>query len=451
MIKHLTLHCIFLFSLSLGAQEIPHWENKKINLNEALKLGLEHNRDIKKSQLDESAAKYQREEIRGSGLPQINAYGNYNNFLDVFPQAVPTGLFGPGEPGGVDVIALGVPHSLQAGVQINQLIFSSSYLVGLKAAKASEAFYQTLSTKTEEEVIYDIALNYLSICQLELQKENLLANIDQLEGLEKILQAQVNNDLVRKVDLNRVKVNLSTLESEMENLEIGIFQNMGFLKLLIGVPVETDLSLDLQQIQNQFQSFRIGELDISERIDIQVLDLQHGLLDYEYKNAKAARHPSLVAFGDINRNAFSGTFDFLNQGKVWYQGTLIGLKLDIPIFDGFVSKSKAAQSNIRIKQLELDRNLAVDAANMEYQNATKMYFNALKTLDATAENLSLADEVMEETTLLYKENISSLTDLLEAESTQRQAKANFNNQQIMVQMAQVEILKASGRIKELAK
>ncbi|WP_158856910.1 TolC family protein [Lunatibacter salilacus] len=454
MYKVLIIGYIILISLPALGQELDPSSASNlqtITLKETLKIGLKNNRDIKKALLDETAAKYQREEIRGSGLPQLKAYGNYNNFLQVFPQAVPSGLFGPSEPGGVDVIALGVPHSLQAGVQVNQLLFSSSYLIALKAAKTSEEFYKVLSSKTEEEVIYEIAVNYLGSIQLELQKENLLANIDQLQGLKTILEAQVANDMVRKIDLNRVRVNLSTLESELENLEIGIFQSLSYLKLLMGMPMGDDISLDVAQGETDmyFGSFQISALDIQDRTDIQLLDIQKTLLNQEFRNARAAKHPSLIAFGDINRNAFSTSFDFLNQGKVWYQGSLIGLKLEVPIFDGFVSKSKAAQSKVRSRQLEEDRRLAEDAASMEYSNASKKYFNSLKTLRATEDNLSLSNEILSETKMLYKENLSPLTDLLEAESVQRSAQANYNNQLIQVQLGQVEILKATGKIRNL--
>src|SRR5690606_18196053 len=65
-----------------------------LTLKETIQIGLENNRSYKKALLDEDRAKYQRNEIRGAGLPQVSAYGNYNYFIDVFPQAVPGGIFG---------------------------------------------------------------------------------------------------------------------------------------------------------------------------------------------------------------------------------------------------------------------------------------------------------------------------------------------------------------------
>lgn len=447
-IRLTALACVMAFPAMLFAQQESQ---KQLTLKESIEIGLQNNRTLKNTLLNEEKAAYQRKEIIGSGLPQVNLAGGYNNFINVFPQALPGGFFGDSEPGTVDVIAFGVPQSLRIGATVSQLVFSSSYLVGLKAAKTSEEFYRLLSQQSEEDVIYDISMNYLGTLQLELQKENLLANIDQLTGLEKILRAQVENDLVRKVDLNRVTVNLSTLETELENLEIGITQRKNYLKLLMGIPMDSSFELDdsLLEDPRTREVMQVEELDAENRMDIQVLDKQQSLLDLEYKNIKAARHPMLVAFGDLNRNAFSNRFDFLSEGKIWYQGFLVGLKLDIPIFDGFATKYRASQNKVSQRQLEQNRALAMDAAQMEYENANKKYFNSLKTLDAVAENLNLADEVLRETTLLYKQSLSPLTDLLEAESTQRKAQANFNNQLVQVQIARLELLKSTGNIKKI--
>jgi len=440
--------CLMTLPNFLSAQQMGQGP---LTLKESVEIGLQNNRTLKNALLDEEKAGYQRKEIIGSGLPQVNVSGGYNNFINVFPQALPGGFFGDSEPGSVDVIAFGVPQSLKVGASVNQLLFSSSYLVGLKAAKTSEQFYRLLSQQTEEDVIYDISMNYLGTLQLELQKENLQANIDQLTGLEKVLRSQVENDMVRKVDLNRVIVNLSTLETELENLEIGIAQRKNYLKLLMGIPMDSNVELDdaLLEDPRMKDVFQVGDLNPENRMDIQVLDKQRSLLDLEYKNIKASRHPSLVAFGDINRNAFSNQFDFLTDSKVWYQGFLIGLKLDVPIFDGFSTKYRASQNKVSQRQLQQNRHMAWDAAEMEYENASKKYFNSLKTLDAVAENLLLADEVLKETSLLYKESLSPLTDLLDAESTQRQARASFNNQLVQVQIARIELLKSTGNIRHL--
>lgn len=421
-----------------------------LTLKQTIQIGLENNRTYKKALLDEDKAKYQRNEIRGAGLPQVSAYGDYNNFIDVYPQAVPGGIFG-GDPSDIQVISLGVPHTLKAGLSVNQLIYSNSYLIGLKAAKTGEEFYNLLAQQSEEAVIHEISMNYLGAIQLELQKENLLATISQLEGLEKILQAQYENDLARKVDLNRVKVNLTSVRAELENLEIAIFQREGYLKLVMGIPVDTEISLDpsISDMDRMVKDFPIADLNMMDRKDIQILGVQEKLYEYEYKNIKSEHMPQLVGFADFNKSAFAQEFDYLSTSKNWYQGFLVGLKLEIPIFNGMQTKYKAAQSKVSAQQLQLDKFQATDAAELQYQNALNNYYNSLSILKSLEDNLALSTDVLDETNLLYKEGLSPLTDLLAAEATGRQAQGNYNNQVIQVRLAQLEILNSTGKIKSL--
>ena len=455
MSKNSSLLLILLLSInfSVFSQSYPAGEGEGYSLKEVLKAGLENSYDLKKTRLDENAAAYQRKEIIGSGLPQLKAYGNYNNFLNVTPMGLPGGFLNPeSTPNDIDVVQFGVPQSLQAGVQLNQLIFSQSYLVGLRAAKTSEEFYLLLTQMSEEDILYDLAMNYYNIVGLELQRENIDANMDRLVSLERILKVQVENDLAKKVDYNRIKVNLTTLQASKDDLEIGIAQNKNYLKLLMGIPMDTALELEDQDFDLDLgQALPTGlNSDLQNRVDLRVLSKQQDLYGLDIQNIRSGYYPTLIGFADVNYNTFSNDFTFLSESKPWYRGALIGLKLEIPIFDGFQKKNRVAQAKVRSLQLDQDIEKANQAAVMQHQNAIKKLTSSIGSAKAQEENLQLAEEVYAQTELLYKEGLSPLTDLLEAETALREARTALNNQLISVKTAQVDLYKATGDITKMA-
>lgn len=455
MSKNSSLLLIFLLSInfSVFSQSPSVTDGEGYSLKEVLKVGLENSYDLKKTRLDEDAAAYQRKEIIGSGLPQVKAYGNYNNFLNVTPMGIPGGVLNPeSSPNDIDVIQFGVPQSLQAGVQLNQLIFSQSYLVGLKAARTSEEFYLLLSQMSEEDILYDLAMNYYNIIGLELQRETVDANMDRLVNLERILRAQVENDLAKKVDYNRVKVNMTTLQASKDDLEIGISQSKNYLKLLMGIPMDTPLELEEQDFDLDLSQALPQDLntDLQNRIDLRVLNKQQDLYGLDIQNIRSGYYPTLIGFADVNYNTFSNDFTFLSESKPWYRGALIGLKLEIPIFDGFQKKNRVAQAKVRSWQLDQDIIKANQAAVMQHQNAMKKLTSSIGSAKAQEENLQLAEDVYAQTELLYKEGLSPLTDLLEAETALREARTAFNNQLINVKTAQVDLYKSTGDISKLA-
>lgn len=455
MSKNSSLLLIFLLSInfSVFSQSPSVTDGEGYSLKEVLKVGLENSYDLKKTRWDEDAAAYQRKEIIGSGLPQVKAYGNYNNFLNVTPMGIPGGVLNPeSSPNDIDVIQFGVPQSLQAGVQLNQLIFSQSYLVGLKAARTSEEFYLLLSQMSEEDILYDLAMNYYNIIGLELQRETVDANMDRLVNLERILRAQVENDLAKKVDYNRVKVNMTTLQASKDDLEIGISQSKNYLKLLMGIPMDTPLELEEQDFDLDLSQALPQDLntDLQNRIDLRVLNKQQDLYGLDIQNIRSGYYPTLIGFADVNYNTFSNDFTFLSESKPWYRGALIGLKLEIPIFDGFQKKNRVAQAKVRSWQLDQDIIKANQAAVMQHQNAMKKLTSSIGSAKAQEENLQLAEDVYAQTELLYKEGLSPLTDLLEAETALREARTAFNNQLINVKTAQVDLYKSTGDISKLA-
>lgn len=437
-----------LSGFSLSAQQTPP---DVYSLQRVLEIGINNSYELKKARLDEEGANYQRKEIIGTGLPQLNAYGNYNNFLEVTPMGLPGGFINPNSsPNDIDVVAFGVPQSMQAGAQLTQLIFSQSYLVGLKAARTSEEFYDLLTRMSKEDIMYDLAMNYYGIVALELQRENIEANLAKIENLEKILKVQHENDLAKKVDYSRIKVNLVKLEVSRDDLETGIEQRKNYLKLLMGIPISTPFEIEEMSFDEQEEGLTAAqldqEIDLQQRADIQVLNKQDELYDLNIKNIRSGYYPSLVGFADVNYNTFSNDFSFLSESKRWYRGSLIGLKLEVPIFDGFQRKNKVAQAKITREQLKQDRDMATQAAEMDYRNAVQKLNNSIRSARAQEENLALAEDVYQQTELLYKEGLSPLTDLLDAETALREARSAYYNQIVNVKTAEIELYKSTGNI-----
>ncbi|KEO74146.1 transporter [Anditalea andensis] len=447
---------MFLFGMGhLYAQNPNRPDSDRVmDLDKVVQTALANNISIKQKFLDEKSAQHQRKEIVGSGLPQLRGYGNYNNFIDIFPQAIPGGLFDPTQdPNTISVLNFGVPQSIKAGLEVTQLIYSHSYIVGLKAAKTSQEYYYLLSRQNEEDVIYDVVLNFYNVKAAELQADNLRSNLERLNRLNAIVKSQVENDLARKVDLNRIKVNMTTLETQLDNIEIGIEQGLNYLKLLMGVPMDTPLVLEAIDFDMDHASENIDHnyTDIYGRADFKVLDKVTELQNLDIRNIRSGYVPTLAAFFDLNYNAFSTEFDFLNRSHNWYRGALFGLQLNVPIFDGFQRKHKISQAKISADKLSMDRQNLNEAAMAEYLTATKKLENSFRGLNAQKENLKLSEEVMYQSEQLYKEGLAPLTDLLDAELALREARSSFYNQTVNVKTAQADLLKSTGRIKEISK
>src|SRR5690606_29018615 len=130
---------------------------------------LDHTVGVKNARVDEQIAKARVRETTGIGLPQIDASVGvvHNQKLPRFfgPNTNDTTAFSffqniEGANEG-DIVAgrnfFQLPSSGDAALRINQLLFSSSYLIGLKAAKT----YKELASKNTEQTEIQIMENVM--------------------------------------------------------------------------------------------------------------------------------------------------------------------------------------------------------------------------------------------------------------------------------------------------
>ena len=127
-------------------------ENQQsFTLNEAIKYALENNYTVLNADRDIDAAKKQKWEATATGLPQISATIEYQNWLKQQIALIPAEFFG-GNPGEFAEVAFGTKQNVNATATLNQLLFDGSYLVGLQSAKVFLEISKIAKEKTELEV-----------------------------------------------------------------------------------------------------------------------------------------------------------------------------------------------------------------------------------------------------------------------------------------------------------
>lgn len=420
--------------------------DREMSLEECIEYALQHNEDIAKAAYDEEIGRNQIKEVKSQGLPQINATGKLEYYPSLPTQILPGAMFG--QAGDIPV-QFGKDFNASAGVQLTQLLFNKSFFVGLQAAKSSQDLYRLRTEMTQEQLAYNISTAYLQILQTREQFTTLDANLERLAQLEKILQLQYENDLVKKVDVNRLQVNRVNLENQRQNLVTAVEQQKNYLKFFMGMPLELEIELtDFQSQSDQLllESMQNG-FSAEQKIEYRLLNKQKELSGFQIRNLKSGYYPSLAAFA--NYSYLTQRNDLFDSTIPWFNTTVVGLQLNIPIFDGFQKRSKIRQSELEVKKIEEDITKLRKNTEVEIRNANSQLENSLRAIAAQEKNVNLAQEVFETSNQLYKEGISPLTDLLDAEVALREAKTNLNNEKLKYQLAQLNYLKATGEIGKL--
>lgn len=438
-IKTAKLMLLLLTSIALPALT---YAQQPITLKDALNFALENNVKVRKAKLDIDGGRYKVEEVRAQALPQItaNAGLNYNPIIGQL-------VFGG------NAVKLGENWNSTAGVQLSQQLFNQTVFTGLQAAKSSEEFYNLTSKLTEEQIIELVANNYYQVLVNREQLNVIDKNIKNVKVIEKIISNQFQNGLAKKIDVDRIKVNLTNLETQREQTLNAITQLENQLKFSMGMSVNTQITLPATELTEVTQlPLFTDSIGLANRTEVQLLDNQDKLLSLQRKAYVAEYYPSLALTGNYTYNSQSKGFDFLtsNSAAIGYGASAVGLTLKVPIFNGFLTRAKIRQADVNIRKAKEDRKETVNSLNLAYENAKIQLKNSLNTINSQKKNAELADEIYKSTQNNYNNGLASLTDLLDTESSLTQAQNSYTQALLNYKIAEIQLIKSKGEIRTLA-
>jgi len=436
-IKSIPIFCMaLLFSNIAGAQQ-------SVTLKDALNFAVENNANARKSRLDIDGGKYKTQEVRARALPQVtgNASLTYNPIIG---QLVV----------GDQSFQLGRTWNSNAGIQVSQELFNQQVFTGLKAAKTSETYYQLNSNLTEEQVIEQVANNYYQVLVSRQQLNVIDTNIKNVQVVEKIINTQYDNGLAKKIDVDRIKVNLTNLYTQREQTVNAVVQLENQLKYSMGMPVNTAIVIPADELTSVEQLPVLADtVSISGRTEMRLLNIQKELYSLQRKAYVAEYYPSLSLTGNISTTGQSDKFDLFNRrgSAFYYDASAIGISLRVPIFNGFATRSRIRQTDIDLRKADEDIRQTTNTLNLAYENAKIQLKNNINTIKSQRQNVQLAQEIYNSTQNNYNNGLAALTDLLDTENALTQAQNSYTQALLNYKIAEIQLIKSNGNIKSLLK
>ncbi|GLR19474.1 TolC family protein [Portibacter lacus] len=447
----ITFSLLFLGSVfaQYSAEEFEKYDGQEITLEECIQFALDHNPQLKSIRMGEEANAYKIKEVKSAALPQINGTGQYLYNYALAEQLLPGEVFGM--PGTTIPVKFGVANTVNANIELQQVIFNKAIGTGLKAAQASQEIYELNTFKSTEDLVYNIVQLYFQLQISEKQKVILQSNIDRIENLVRIARIQFQEGIIKKVDLDQLIINKANLLSERMNLEIGIGQQLNLLKFYMGMSTNLDISISEEAMEGDRYTTIANEVDINNNTNYRLLTKQEELSDLELESIKAGYYPSLAGFV---RYGYQGQTDriFSSEDAYAIQGSptgVIGLSLSVPIFDGFKKSHQAQQIRVKQSQYYLDKQYLSNSVEMEFANAKEKLRQNRVLLETQKENMEFAEELYEVTKLSYQEGVAPLTELLDAETSLKESQTQYLTSLLQVNLAELEHIKSSGQLSKI--
>lgn len=443
--KFTLISLIVLSSISIVAQESPQGKSHNFNLQECLEYAYRNNDSVKNAQLDMQSAKYRVKETIGIGLPQVSATANLQDYLKIPTTLIPGDFIG--EPGTFVPVKFGVKYQSSAAVTLNQLIFSGSYLVGLKASQTYKELSERNFNRTKAATTIAVTKAYYQVLVSNEQTKLLDANIAQLSQQLKETTELNKQGFVEKIDLDRLRVIYNNLVTTRENALRSLVLANYVLRFQIGMPATDNLS-----VKDKISDIKVDN-DVSLAIDTNAYRkrFEYGLLETQGKlNALNVRRikseylPTLAAFGNLSYQYQADKFSELYDQK--FPSTVIGIQLNIPIFSGFQRLYQVRQAQIEVQKSTNMLNMAKNGLLLQQDAARINYQNGIKSLNNQRSNMELARDVLRVSKIKYQEGVGSSIEVTQAQTALEQAENNYIQALYDALISKVDLDNAYGRI-----
>ena len=424
MIKKITILQVLFFGLSvMQAQDFP----EAVTLEEAIEFGLENNRNIINANLEVQKAYKEKWKTIATGLPQLSARADYQNFIELPTSLIPAQFFG-GNDGEFAEVQFGTPQTMSAGITLNQLIFDGSYVVGIEATKVYLDASKNILEKTVLEIRKNIVNSYFSVLLvranvgfLEKNRDNLNSNLTELIQLFK-------NGFDEEQSVEQLRLTLSSVESQLRYAQNMERTTLNMLKLLLGFPTASPLFLsDSLEVLTTPDLFQISDENFKTENNIDIKIAENNLLSesllYRYERSKSL--PRISAFLNGNYTGNSESFTFTNVDQKWFGASLFGVQLQVPIFSSLKRRASSQKAKISVSQARSLLKETKERIFIETQAASNKYKLAIENYFTAKENLALANRIKDKNQIKYFEGMVGSFELRQAQLQLYSAQNNY--------------------------
>ncbi|WP_298474639.1 TolC family protein [uncultured Maribacter sp.] len=410
-----------LVLLTLAYISIGYSQDKtsSFTLDEAISFALENNYSAINAERDIIDAQKQKWETIASGLPQINGAISYQNQLKQPISLIP-GEFAGGEPGTFVPIVFGQPQSASATATLTQQIFDGSYIVGVQAAKVFLSYSANNKEKTQLEVRKAVTEAYGNVL---LAKESVAIFEKNKATLEKNLEETTKifeNGLGDEESVEQLQITLSSIDHQLKNAIRLKGITLQMLNLVMGIAIDAPTKLEdnldqLTQKQIKLDLLESG-LTIENNVDYKLATNLNEQRFYEHKLAKSKALPTLNAFVNYGSSAFADDFNFFKSDQQWFESSILGFDLNIPIFSSLKRSAGTQRAKIALEKAKTQLKEAEQQIRLQLENAKSNYILAIDQYQTAKDNLGLAERIEKKNQIKYFEGLATSFELRQAQT-----------------------------------
>lgn len=424
---------------------------QKVNafsVEQAVAYAKQNSVQVKNALLDYKIQQQTNREITAQALPQINGTGNFQDYLDIPTSLLPAEVFG-GPSGTFIPVKFGTKYTATGGIDASQILFDGQVFVGLQARKTSLDLANKQTEVTAEMIDVNVRKIYYQLVVGRQQMTSIDANIERFTKLLNDTREIYKQGFAERLDVDKVSVQLNNLQTEKIKQQSQLNAGNAGLKYLMNMPQKDSLVLTDSITEDKLkENVLADDYKYEDRKDYQLLQLSKKLNEFNVKRYKLSYIPTLSAFANYSKNAQRQKFDFFKGGdnRQWFTTSYIGLRLSVPIFDGFAKSAKIRGAKLQVEKINNNISQLKESIDNDVVQARDRMTAALVTIDNQKKNTELAEKVYNATKLKYEQGLGTNQEIYTAQTELKTAQNNYYSALYDAIIAKIDFLKATGKL-----
>jgi len=438
--KLFTISFLLLFAAVANAQKI-----NSFTVQQAVDYAKQNSVQVKNALLDYQVQKQTNREITSVAYPQISASGNFNDYLVIPTSLLPAEIAG-GPAGTYFPVKFGTKYNASGGFDVSQLLFDGQVFVGLIARGVALKFYEKQTEITEEMINVNVQKIYYQLVVGKQQMTSVDANIGRFEKLLKDTKEIYKQGFAERLDLDKVSVQLNNLQTEKIKIQSQLDAGNAGLKFLMNMPQKELLLLTDSITEDKIKENILADnYKYEDRKEYQFLTIAKQLNEFNVRRYKLSYLPVLSAFGNYSKNAQRQRFDFFKGGQ-WFTTSLIGLRLSVPIFDGFAKSARVQKAKIEVQRSNNTIEQLKSSIDNDVAQARLKITASMVTMDNQKRNIELAEKVYNTTKIKYEQGLGNNQEIYNAQTELKIAQNNYYSALYDAIIAKIDYQKATGKL-----
>lgn len=436
------VRCLLFLGLGLGEHPDAGAQNSRpLSLEEAIRLGMDNSKQLKVSASKVDIARAKVKQYFSAQLPIVNLNAGYSRLSDnIDPFIISI-------QGHETVLNPQILNQFSNRLSLQQVLFAGFRSINTyRSTEIQEKMSELDHSKEELEVKNNIINAYYNLYKGLQTRQVLQENIKLLQARVADARNFATQGLLLDNDVMKIELALSNVELSLADINNAVDNTQFNLNLLLGLPEDTQIEpntvTDAATVSVlPFDNYERMALD--GRQELQSANLRKSIAEKGVTISKGTYYP-VISLGANYYYSQPNQRIFPPEEK--FKGTWdAGLNLSYNLTNLYTTQYQVQEAQANVVQAAAAADQTTNAIRMDVHTQYGGYQVALQRIEIARKALGQASENQRVLKNRFEHQLSSVTDLLDADYASLQAQINLTTANADAILAYYRLLKAVGK------